>query len=311
MQILYGLTQYETPGLMVPNGEWQDIVELCEANRTVTRPQADKWKSGWVAPAILQDGATSRKLIDVERMAAWIGLDLDHTNWTLRQAISRFSNLTCIIYSTTHSTYLERRWRVMLPLSREMTTGEFAGVWKAWNVLLDGEVDASTKSLNRLHYLPSTWYDEDGVFGNNEYHVQDGRVMDVDDLLMICPPEDPTYYTEVYQTDGVQRPDGTDIITEAMIQKHMTQGKVGGRFFRLLCAAATMHKANRWELSASELANAALQISPVDSSGMRRAMNAQREAERALSYINSRVETAMDQDRLLNGIKWRLSQATV
>ncbi len=203
----------------------------CAKPTVPSSPQADKWKSGWVAPAILQDGATSRKLIDVERMAAWIGLDLDHANWTLRQAISRFSNLTCIIYSTTRSTYLERRWRVILPLSREMTTAEFAGVWKAWNVLLDGEVDASTKNLNRLHYLPSTWYDEDGVFGNNEYHVQDGQVMDVDDLLMICPPEDPTYYTEVYQTDGVQRPDGTDIITEAMIQKHMTQGKVGGRFF--------------------------------------------------------------------------------
>ena len=73
-----------------------------------------------------------------------------------------------------------------------MTTAEFAGVWKAWNVLLDGEVDANTKNLNRLHYLPATWHDEDGVFGNNEYHVQDGQIMDVDELLMICPPEEPT-----------------------------------------------------------------------------------------------------------------------
>jgi hypothetical protein len=309
MQILYGLTQYETPGLMVPNGQWQDIVELCEAKRTINRPHADKWKSGWVAPAILKDGATSRKLIDVERMAAWIGLDLDHANWTLRQVISRFGSLTCIIYSTTRSTDLERRWRVITPLSREMTTAEFAGVWKAWNVLLDGEVDANTKNLNRLHYLPSTWHDEHGVFGNNAYHVQDGRVMDVDDLLMICPPEEPTYYTEVYQTDGVKRPDRTDIITEAMIGRHMVNGQAGGRFMKLLCAAATMHKANGWALSASELANAALQVSPVDSSGMRRAMNAQREAERASSYINSRQDTVSPRDKLLNNLKWRFSRA--
>jgi hypothetical protein len=309
MQILYGLTQYETPGLMVPEATWDDLVELCDSKRGIVRSQADKPKSGWMAPAILQDGATSRKLIDVERMAAWIGLDLDHANWTLRQVINRFRTLACVIYSTTRSTALERRWRVVTPLSREMTTAEFAGVWKAWNVLLDGEVDASTKNLNRLHYLPSTWYDEHGVFGNNEYHVQDGRVMDVDDLLMICPPEEPLFYPEVYQTDGVKRPDGTDIITEAMIGRHMFNGQAGGRFMKLLCAAATMHKANGWALSASELANAALQVSPVDSSGMRRAMNAQREAERAISYINSRQDTVSPKDKLLNNLKWRYSRA--
>jgi hypothetical protein len=296
---------------MVPEATWDDLVELCGSKRGIIRSRADKPKSGWVAPAILHDGASSRQLTDVARLAAWIGLDLDHANWSLKQVIRCFSSLTCIIYSTTRSTALERRWRVLTPLSREMTTAEFAGVWKAWNVLLHGEVDASTKNLNRLHYLPATWHDEDGVFGNNEYHVQDGQIMDVDELLLICPSEEPTYYTEVYQTDGVQRPDGTDIITEQMIQKHMTQGKTGGRFFRLLCAAATMHKANGWELSNSELANAALQVSPVDSSGMRRAMNAQREADRAIAWISSRVPTVKDRDRLLNNIKWRLSQATV
>jgi hypothetical protein len=119
------------------------------------------------------------------------------------------------------------------------------------------------------------------------------------------------FYTQVYQTDGVQRPDGKEIITEAMIQKHMTQGKVGGRFFRLLCAAATMHKANGWELSSSELANAALMVSPVDSGGMQRAMSAYREADKALSYINSRVPTVKAQDQALNKIKWRLSQANL
>ncbi len=294
---------------MVPQGAWDDIVEVCEVRRKVIRPQADKPNSGWVCNAILRDGATSRKLTDVARMAAWIGLDLDHANWSLKTLLCYFNGLKCIIYSTTRSTVSERRWRVLTPLSREMTTAEFAGVWRAWNVLLNGEVDTKTRNLNRLHYLPATWYDADGVFGNNEYHVQDGQFMDVDELLMICPPKEPTYYTEVYQTDGVQRPDGTEIITEAMIQKHMTRGQVGGRFFKLLCAAATMHKANGWELSSSELANAALQVSPVDSSGIRRAMNAQREADRALSYINSRVDTVRPKAQLLNKIKWRLSQA--
>ena len=311
MQILYGLTQYETPGLMVPQATWDDLVELCERKRHVVRSQAEKWQNGWVAPAILHDGATSRKLTDVASMAAWIGLDLDHANWSLRQVIGHFASLKCIIYSTTRSTALERRWRVLTPLSREMTTAEFAGVWKAWNELLHGEVDANTKNLNRLHYLPATWHDEDGILGNNEYHVQDGQVMDVDELLMICPPEDPVFYTQVFQTDGIKRPDGKPIITEAMIRKHMVYGKPSGRFWKLLCAAATMHKANDWELSSSELANAALTVSPVDSSGIRRAMNAYREADRAISWISSRVATVPAQEQLINKAKWKLANTMV
>ena len=114
-----------------------------------------------------------------------------------------------------------------------------------------------------------------------------------------------------YHTEGVRAPDGTDIITETMIDKHMISGKIGGRFFKLLCAAATYYKANGWVLTASELANAGLTVSPKDSSGLNRAMGAYREAERALSYINSRVETVSAKDKLLANMKWRYSQAEV
>ena len=44
---------------------------------------------------------------------------------------------------------------------------------------------------------------------------------------------------------------------------------------------------------------------------MNRAMSAYREAERALSYINSRVETVSAKDKLLANMKWRYSQAEV
>ena len=51
-------------------------------------------------------------------------------------------------------------------------------------------MDSQTKNCNRLHYLPASW-----IGGNNEYHVQDGATLDVDQLLQICPAEEPTYYT--------------------------------------------------------------------------------------------------------------------
>jgi hypothetical protein len=304
MYVLYGLTQYESPGLLIPDCQWQDIVDLCDAKRTIVRQRNNKWQSGWLSPAILRHGATSRQITDVERMAAWLGLDVDHSNWSLQTLLEYLGRVECVAYSTTRSTASERRWRVLMPLSRETTVSEFAGVWKALNLLLDGEVDEQTKNVNRLHYLPAAW-----IGGNNQYHVQDGATLDVDQLLLICPPEEPGYYTAVHHTDGVCAPDGTDIITEAMIDKHVINGKIGGRFFRLLCAAAAYYKANGWMLSSSELANAGLLVSPRDSSGINRAMGAYREAERALSYINSRVETVSAKNKLLANMKWRYSQA--
>ena len=194
MHVLYGLTQYETPGLMVPDCEWQDIIDLCDAKRTIGRHRDDKWQSGWLSPAILRDGATSRQITDVERMAAWLGLDVDHSNWSLQTLLEYLGRVECVVYSTTRSTAVQPRWRVLLPLSRETSVSEFAGVWKAINHLLDGEVDTKTRNANRLHYLPARW-----VGGNNEYHVQSGATLNVDELLAICPPEEPTYYTAAHQ----------------------------------------------------------------------------------------------------------------
>ena len=45
-------------------------------------------------------------------------------------------------------------------------------------------------------------------------------------------------------------PDGTGITTKATIDKHILDGKVGGRFIKLPCAAATYYKAKGWILTA-------------------------------------------------------------
>ena len=160
-------------------------------------------------------------------MAAWLGLDVDHSNWSLQTLLDYLGRVECVVYSTTRSTAVQPRWRVLLPLSRETSVSEFAGVWKAINHLLDGEVDTKTRNANRLHYLPARW-----VGGNNEYHVQSGATLNVDELLAICPPEEPTYYTAAHHSDGVRAPDRTDIITEAMIDKHVIQGQAGGQILQ-------------------------------------------------------------------------------
>jgi hypothetical protein len=136
MHVLYGLTQFESPGLMIPDNEFSDIVDLCDAKRMVERHRGEKWCSGWLSPAILRHGATSRQIADVERMAAWLGLDVDHSNWSLQTLLEYLGCVECVAYSTTRSTSVQPRWRVLLPLSRETSVSEFAGVWKAINHLL-------------------------------------------------------------------------------------------------------------------------------------------------------------------------------
>lgn len=299
LSLLYGSTQWTTPGLQVPDIEFEDIIALCEEWRCKARCRTDKPYAGWISPMLLHANASRRRLVDVRGMAPWIGLDADHANWSLPDIIRYFAHKACIIYSTTNSTDDEKRWRIITQLSREVTCAEFTGVWRAFNLLLDEQVDIRTRNVNRLHYLPAQW-----IGGNNEWHWQMGNAWDVDALLAVCPAEEPVAYEEVYELAGQLRPDGTEIITAAMIDKHMN-ATAGGRFFRLLCAAATMHKANGWNLDATELANAALQVSAVDSNGVKRAFSALREAERAISYIESRVDTQTASERNMNRIRWK------
>jgi hypothetical protein len=242
-------------------------------------------------------------------MSDWIGLDLDHTGWSFGEIRVRFASVQCIIYSTTNSTIELPRWRVLLRLSREMTVSEFAGVWQAINMLLDGEVDFRTRNANRLHYLPATWKG-----GNpNIFHVSTSTTrVNVDELLECSPPVEPTFYPERQEdrpiTGLIYAPEDNGIISQAMIDRYMRSGLPSGRFFRLLCAAATRYRTEGWILSASDLANAALHVSPTDSGGMDRAMSAYREAERALIWIGARVSPLSALDKMRRDLKWRLSQ---
>jgi hypothetical protein len=273
---------------------------MCQEKRTRQLPPSQKPFAGWICNGVLKQGASHRTITDIDYMADWIGADYDRDDMSLKQILSLYHGLACIVYSTTSSTYIARRWRVLSRLNRECTTAEYSGVMNVMQLLSDGRLDSKTKNINRLHYLPATWFG-----GNNVFHVQDGDLWNVDAMLEICPPQEPTYYDEVYTLEGRKRPDGTEIITANMIEKHMLGAK-GGRFFKLLCAAATMHKANGWDLTDTELANAALDVSPVDSNGIRRAMSALREAGRAISYIDSRVQTQTPSERLIQQTRWRL-----
>ena len=115
----------------------------------------------------------------------------------------------------------------------------------------------------------------------------------------------------MYHTDGVRAPDGTEIITKAMIDKHVIERQDRWQVLQLLCAAADLLQGERLDIDRERIGECRLLVSPKDSSGMNRAMSAYREAERALSYINSRVETVSAKDKLLANMKWRYSQAEV
>jgi hypothetical protein len=303
MRLLYGDNQYDTPGVSIDT-DWEDLVMWCADKRTTVRQRSDKWKAGWVWPMTIHPHFTSRKITDAATMSSLIGLDVDKAGWRSSVILSYLRGVACIVYSTMNSTEEAPRWRIPIRLSRDLTIAEFAGVWRACNIIMDDQVDEKTKNCNRLHYMPAQW-----IGGNNEFHVQDGSALDVDTLLQVCPPEEPAFYATAEAFDGVMPPDGDVIITEAIYQRYIVAGSAGGRFWKMLLAAATRYKCNGWALSASDLANAALRYSRVDSSGMRRGSNALHEAERAIASINCRVSTPTALDRLHDRLKWRYSRS--
>jgi predicted P-loop ATPase len=55
-----------------------------------------------------------------------------------------------------HETFTARRWRLVIPLARDLSPGEYRGAWEGAIVTLGlSHVDATGKDLARLFYLPS------------------------------------------------------------------------------------------------------------------------------------------------------------
>src|ERR1019366_10426880 len=255
----------------------------------------------WFAPYILKPNAIGRTVSDIDYLSAFIAMDIDAAGWTINRITDRMERYAFIAYTTTKSRPDHQRWRVIAFLSRDYTVAEHAAIWSFLNEKFDKAVDASTKDASRISYAPAQWVGADNLF-----HQFSGIRLDVDDILKTYQSVGikPTVQPITELPGMVCLPDGAELITPKMIAE-FASAPPGGRFYRLLCAAASRCRMNSWSISAAELCAAAMAVSSTDSSGKNR-HDPMREAERALAWPATNIQPQTAMERLRSRSRWHL-----
>lgn len=190
---------------------WLDLVDkLADAHRTA-ETQREYFKASKAERSKIKDvggyvggylrGARRKQENVVHRQLVTLDIDYAHAHfWT--DFILEFDNAA--VLHTTHSHTEENpRFRLIMPLSREVTPDEYVPVARRIAGNLDIELfDVTTFQTHRLMYWPSVSSDADYGF-----QFQDGNWVDVDELLdsYIDWKDSTLWPTSVKQLEDVER----------------------------------------------------------------------------------------------------------
>jgi hypothetical protein len=281
------------------NTSWSEFVDF---QRDVARFPKDsdedtKNQWFWVAPMILHPGSTHRTNADVAHMGGWFAADLDDGNWSLERLRSKLFGATYLLHTTTQSRPDAQRWRIMLLLDREYSPDEHARLWRWFNDKFASQLCAGTKNCSRIFYCPAQWTDADNVFDHSY-----GRAIHIDGILALTPEIEPNRPANGAGSALKPAPDGTPIVTDHMLRA--AQGAPEGRrLFRLMCQAGKRFRLEGWTLTKADLAAAGLAASAQFAPGKRR-YDIDREAERALAWVEANVKPLSAIERLRNRVLW-------
>jgi hypothetical protein len=280
---------------------WSNYVDLLRSYAAVPRLSHQKDKTcPWTSPMLLGSDGEGRGIDNVTGVAAFASVDLDAPGWTLDKLNNRLDGFRRIFYTTTKSRPTHQRWRIIVMLDREITIEEHGPVWNFMNDIFDSQLDAQTKNVNRILYVPAQWVGADNIFVG-----YDGDAIGVDSILNHYKPVEIAIYDPISDLLGaVEAPDGTEIVTARMVQDFITASP-GGRFWKLLCAAAARHRRHGWGLSAADLCAAAMQVSLTYAPQVHR-QNPLREASRALAWVAANIQPEPPLTRLRDRIRWQL-----
>ncbi len=153
--------------------------------------QTDKRKAGALkdgpcfCPATFRPGGR-RCDADVKKIDFFVG-DLDNDNGPIVTRAFIEERLTGLEYlahtSYSHSALCDK-WRVVIPLKRSVTAGEFPAIFVHMNALVKGELDRQGKTPSQPYFFPSC--PPDAVDLYNYFHC-DGAVLDPEQLTeLIC-----------------------------------------------------------------------------------------------------------------------------
>lgn len=131
-----------------------------------------------ISPAVFGKGELRRN-VNVKAWAKWCALDIDEYDGTFDDALKSFDDYKFISYSTASSTEEHPKFRVLLPLTRDVMAEEIRHFWFALNQEFNSLGDPQTKDLSRMYYVPAQYPNAYNFIVSNKFKED----LNVDTLL--------------------------------------------------------------------------------------------------------------------------------
>ena len=116
----------------------------------------DKKSAPLISPAIYHKD-TTRANDNVIGWAGWCAVDIDEHNFDddiKKELIKHYGKWNYICYSTASSTKEHPKFRLVFPLSKDVSKDKIKHFWYALNKELGDVGDPQTKDLSRMYYVP-------------------------------------------------------------------------------------------------------------------------------------------------------------
>lgn len=297
MRVSYGRNSLDThPIILEPDD--LGVLGAVLLDQRVARPPAQKnFGCPFIAPFILHPNVVGKTVNNVAACGSWFGMDIDH-GWTMSTLLARFEGVRSLCYTTTAHTPENPRLRFLVEVTREYSPVEYAALWYAFDDLLDGHLDPSTKNVNRLLFVPALWLGR-----TNEFVMQAGTPLDVDALIASIPlPQVPQPPKRPISTVAGVPIASKHLVTVNMIARFQAASE-GGRFFRLLCDISVHALSMGWQTSADDIEQAALQVDSLLTRKKRHGTH--REAVTALTWASTVIAPVTQLERIRNRLLYR------
>lgn len=139
---------------------WDEVVELLAFASTVKHHRSEKL----LAPAIIvgrcEDTRANANVRFLSLIAADFDIGPDDPRYRSFDGMVEYletQNLAYVIYTTTSNTKAHNRYRVIMPLERDVRPEHWLAVWQAANAKFANAFDPATKDPARLSFLPALW----------------------------------------------------------------------------------------------------------------------------------------------------------
>ena len=143
---------------------WSEIVISFQDAFAIPRHRADKLDCPALIAGLCEGKRANGNVRHLSMFAADFDIAPDDSRYRPFDAMCRdldYQGYAFAAYTTTTNTRGHNRYRIILPLAKNVPADNWLATWEACNAKFDGAVDRATKDPARLSFLPAQWHGDE------------------------------------------------------------------------------------------------------------------------------------------------------